>query len=806
MMSTDALMQLGFGQAEDLVDEGIHFANLPPNYVAWLLIPLGILLFVWLVYRRERITSPWARGTLITLRALAVLMVVLLLYDPYRQFRKVEEIRSLVCVLVDESASMAHHDAYRQSSDVGDPLAEAAGLPSASELAAFSRRDLVLKTLGPGGSSLIDKLGEKHDVKLFGFSSGKPRPITRLDDARSDGPRTATGDALSRLLQDPDIQARPDASIILVSDGRTNSGSNPEDVARFAGKRDEVPIHVIGVGDPQAMRDIALRFVKADEVILQGNTMKMELTLFNEGYEGEYVTIQVKDQQGRPWAAARSEKLGPSGQEQIVTIDAKATRPPGTYTLEVTVIGPAAEENKRNNSRKHVVTIKNDRLRVLYVDTLPRWEYRRLKNFLIRGEESFDTQCVLLSAEESFIQEHTVRPDGKIRALRGFPTDFEALDQYDVIIFGDVDPSRLAPTRDGVRKILANIAKFVDQGGGLAIICGDGWTPLSYVDTPLEDLLPVDISSGAEGGPLRNYVSEWKPHLTAVGRAHPILQIRKNPEENRRVWEKADYGLKALRWWYPVARAKPGAQVLAYHPEHRNRFGYDPIFVVSNYGDGPVFFNATDETWRWFYLRGPVDFNRFWGNVVRYLARAHLYRGSKRFKLAADASEYRQGESVQLTAWIKNRILEPETAPTWKVMIVPPDGQGRVVEFARRRDGEYSHAFKPSKEGQYQAWVLGEEGIAGPRYAPVTFEVRIVDPETDATAMDEAALMRISAASGGTYVPLWRGSDILERLRADTTRRSSVVTRPLKSRGWLPLVFLVLLSLEWILRKRWNLT
>ncbi|MCA9320432.1 MAG: hypothetical protein KDB53_06845, partial [Planctomycetes bacterium] len=260
-----------------------------------------------------------------------------------------------------------------------------------------------------------------------------------------------------------------------------------------------------------------------------------------------------------------------------------------------------------------------------------------------------------------------------------------------------------------------------------------------------------------------------------------------------------------LRWFYPINRASPGAQVLAYHPNQRNRFGPYPIFVTGTYGDGPVFFSAVDETWRWFYLTGPSDFNRFWGNVVRHLARAHLYRGSKRFKLVSDASEYQQGETVELKAFVRDRNYVDATDATWKVMVVAPGSQGRVVEFVKIRDGEFVHSFKPVRNGRYEAWLIGEEGIAGPHYAPISFEVEFIDPERQNPAMNEPELKRIAEASGGGYFALHEAEGLFERLKADTTRRSSVVTRPIKSRKWLPALFLLFLTIEWLVRKRMNL-
>ncbi|MFT7620154.1 MAG: putative membrane protein, partial [Planctomycetota bacterium] len=419
-------------------------------------------------------------------------------------------------------------------------------------------------------------------------------------------------------------------------------------------------------------------------------------------------------------------------------------------------------------------------------------------------DEAFRANCLLLSAEPEFVQEFT-QVSG-MSSIRSFPSEFAELDKYDVLIFGDVDPSRLATTPAKVKEALENIQRFVDNGGGLAVICGEGWTPRAYADSPLDQILPVDITTdGDVGGPMSTYVDEWKPKLSAIGRTHPIMQLRKDPEENRSLWEDRNKGLMELRWWYPIRKASPAAQVLAYHPNERNRFGNFPLFVTGTYGDGPVFFSAVDETWRWFYMKGAYDFNRFWGNTIRYLARAHLYRGSKRFKLVSNASEYRQGETVHLTAFTKDKNFKASRNNTQRVMLVPPTGKARMVEFPRKNDGEYHWSFKPAKDGHFEAWIVGEEGLTGSRYAPISFDVRFIDPERQQAGVDIATMKEIARASGGAFFSLEDAAGVLERLQSDTTRHSSITTSPLRSKPWLPLILIILVTTEWLLRKRSNM-
>ena len=67
-----------------------------------------------------------------------------------------------------------------------------------------------------------------------------------------------------------------------------------------------------------------------------------------------------------------------------------------------------------------------------------------------------------------------------------FPVSREELFGYDVVFFGDVNPSYLS------RPVLENLVAYVtERGGGLVFIAGPRHTPLAFRGSPLEDLFPM---------------------------------------------------------------------------------------------------------------------------------------------------------------------------------------------------------------------------------------------------------------------------------------------------------------------------
>ena len=125
--------------------------------------------------------------------------------------------------------------------------------------------------------------------------------------------------------------------------------------------------------------------------------------------------------------------------------------------------------------------VRKEKLRVLYVDSEPRYEFRYLKNYLER-DETIDLNVVLLSSDPNYSEQDR-------SAMPTFPAAKDDLFAYDVVIFGDADISYLSQSQ------MQNLVEFVtERGGGVLFVAGELFNPLAYHGTPLELLLPIELS------------------------------------------------------------------------------------------------------------------------------------------------------------------------------------------------------------------------------------------------------------------------------------------------------------------------
>ncbi|MEL7238367.1 MAG: hypothetical protein AAGK78_05850, partial [Planctomycetota bacterium] len=140
----------------------------------------------------------------------------------------------------------------------------------------------------------------------------------------------------------------------------------------------------------------------------------------------------------------------------------------GVMDLLVTArpVGGANEIDDNDNTRPLQIDVLDAQIAVLYVDGYPRWEYRFLKNQLIR-DSTIESSILLTSADPTFAQEGN-------RPIKRFPVSLEELLEYDVVLLGDVSPGQFA---DGQLQLLE---EFVGEaGGGFGMVAGPNDAPWS---------------------------------------------------------------------------------------------------------------------------------------------------------------------------------------------------------------------------------------------------------------------------------------------------------------------------------------
>jgi hypothetical protein len=760
---------------------------------AAVLVVVAVWTFFW-YYREGRPSLP-GRLALTLFRVAAVGTLLALLLEPTLRTERTERERSVVAVLVDRSDSMSLRDRWIEPV-ARRSLARWAGVTDPS---AFPRLEWAARAVGSGGQAAsgrrqaapsgtaagrgavtddwLQRLAQTHEVRLYAFG-GERRPTTAQ---KLRGPTAVSstssriGDAIAATLDE--YAGQPLAGVVLLSDGGNNAGEDPMAAGGRAAQR-RVPVFTVGIGDPTAPRDLSVASLLVDDVVRKGDEVPVSVGLKHSSMVGQRAQVTLR-QDGRE-VATQIVTLAASGQQELEF----NYRPEqaGAHALLVSAVPLAGEVSRQNNSRGTRVRVVEKRLRILYLEGSPRWEYRYLKNAIMR-DPTIRLACLLMDSEPSGGGEGNLK-------VPGFPANRKQLFEYDIVILGDVARSDLPDSQ------LALLKAFVEErGGSLVVIAGEAHMPWEYRGSPLEALLPAVLPVGQH-----DYTTDeaFRLEPTAVGVRHTMLQLEADPAANRRRWESLPGGY----WCGVVQRPKPGASVLLQAAGARRPTPEAlPLMLVQTVGEGMSFLSLIDSTWRWRYRLGDTYFYRYWGQVLRTMTPRELPGENRLVKVTVDRDQYLPGDRVVLRARALTPTFHPLQAGSLSARLTRDDGTRTDVRLSplSGRPGVYSAEWTPPRPGRYRAAVRAAAGAA---VAEAEFEVEDSSPEQRDPELNRDLLQRVARASGGAYLELTDLKRLPQRIPDRSERRVTRTERPLWDAP-LPLaIFSLLIVGEWLLRKR----
>jgi uncharacterized membrane protein len=756
------------------------------------------------IYARERgRAGPLLKIALAAHRLALIVLVVFMLYG-WMLHRHRTDLPDLV-LLIDDSASMSTVD---DDSDAKQRAALLRRLQSAG-LQQPARVELAKLLLLERDADLLRQLEQRYRLKVYRVGSSA-RPLSESEDGTAGETRasgawipkirgleaTEPSSRLGKSLQDVLAvqRGRPTAAVVLLSDGVTTEGKTISEAASEA-RRKAVPLFLIGLGNSRPPRDIRLADLLVDDVVFVGDLVHFDFKIAASGYEGQQATVRLsaKGQESRA-LAEQPVTLGKDGVPQSVRL---SYRPPekGDFEFAVEVEPLTGEANGENNRQTRVVKVRDDALKVLYVQAYPSYDFRYLKTVLGRSlkrdskEKAVELTTVLQDADLEYAELDET-------AARVFPVNREELFAYDVLIFGDVNPSFLS------RSVMENIVAFVEQrGGGLVVLAGPRYTPLAYRDTPLAALLPVNLETASVPVPGAALDQGFRPQPSRLGIASPQMQLADTLPASLAVWRE----MPEWYWSLTASDLRPGARVLAADPARIGAGGeHLPMISMQFVGAGKVIFHASDETYRWArHPAGEGYYARYWIQTLRYLSRAKLLEGGRLAELTAERTEYRRGEAVRLRARFFDDRLAPAADDGVTVMLESDGNQRR--QLALHRDAANRGVFEGLAgnlpDGKYRAWIATPTLSGQP---PVQRFAVVAPPGEQARLeMDAADLQAAATASQGRFYTLGTAANLLRDLpRGRQVRIESLPPVPIWNSALWAGLFVALITSEWLLRKR----
>jgi hypothetical protein len=792
------------------------------------------------IYLREgRQAGRGYRLVLAAMRLLAVGLVLLMIAQLELFLQRTG--LPFVVVIVDDTQSMRTVDSYE--TDVRKALEERVArvlmtAPSPGDAAArsraaeLSRWNIARMILAENDGELLARLADSHKLRFYFLSAMNksqrtdvPGILDELKAAEANGESTRLGAAVRSALDE--LRGTTPAAIVLATDGINTEGPGLLDAAGYA-RRKGVQLLLIGVGGDRPARDLKLSNLEVEDVVFVNDLVHFRVKLTAAGFAGKTVSIVLRRESGagagRP-SAEKGETVGrvevvvaADGRPQEVVLPHRPTQA-GQFRYTIDVEPPPGDPPTPHPPLARSIQVRDEKLRVLLVEGAPRLEYRYLHTLLSR-DKTIVLDTLLQGADLDFGDAGKDAADGDSGTmLKVFPLDLKA---YDVVIFGDVNPSLLGPAA------LKNLADFVDQpdnGRALVLVAGPNFMPQDYRDTPLARLMPFDPAKARNPEPDKPLTEGFVAQPTEIGLASPAMQLGDSPEQTRAIWQE----LPPLYWLTELSDLGPSARVLAEHPARRGPDGKRLPLIIMQYvgGGGKVLFHATDETYRWRRAAEDLYFGRYWVQTLRYLARSKLAEGDRSARLFTDRRDYATGDPVRVQVRFSDERLAPLEDDGVTVELEQNGRQTQKVQLHRTQTGRgyFEAVLNDLPAGGYHAKLLAPS-VPGP---VSTADFSVTPPQTELAnvQVDAAEMQRAAKAAEGHYytykdaaglirdlpagrqvpveslplVSIWNRSPVLEFLFGWPEPREAG-TLPLWNRWPVLALFLGLLIGEWLLRKR----
>lgn len=702
---------------------------------------------------RDRIVLTGVRVAILGLAGFALLRPTLLVSTAVPQ-------KNAVAILIDDSRSMNIADVDGQT-----------------------RAQVAQRLLGTRDSSLARALGERFQLRYYRFSSAA-EPVPDGSAMTFTGGRTHLSAALDRARQD--LSTVPLAGLVVITDGADNSASALAEPL-LALKARNLPVYTIGVGSSRFDRDIEITRVEIPHTALRGTAVVANVVVAQRGFAGRKVKLLAEDA-GRI-VASQEVTLSGDGEESPVRMRV-VTSETGPRQLRFRIARENGELIADNNARDALVTVTDRAEKILYVEGEPRFELKFMRR-AVSEDENLRLVALQRTADNKFLR---LGVEDSLELVAGFPKTREELFTYRAVILGSVEAAFFTLEQ------LRMLADFVgERGGGLLMLGGrHAFAEGGYAETPLADVMPVEVARSGEGG--EEYFAELQISPTPAGAMHPATQLGTSEQASLDRWKT----MPSLTAVNRVGPAKPGATALLIGRD-TTASGSERHVVLAHqrYGRGKVIAFPVQDSWLWqmhaTIAVDDVSHETFWRQMLRWL----VSDVPERITMTAP-DHVAPGEVVAVRAQVNNESFLAINGAAVRANVIGPDGAPIDVpfEWIVDKDGEYRGNFTAKDAGLYRVSVsarVGDSVITGSEDYVVA---RDIQQEMFGAAQRRSLLERVASETGGRYYT----PQTAEGLARDMVYTSSGTTVTEQLDLWdTPAMFIALLGLiatEWLLRRK----
>lgn len=530
------------------------------------------------------------------------------------------------------------------------------------------------------------------------------------------------------------------AATIVLTDGIFNSGIDP------LYKQYSHPLYTIGLGDTIGNKDIVLKKLTYNRIAYTGNQYPIVAEIQNSGFTNQSIRVQLK--QGKETLQEKTIEL--KGLSHIETEFIVSSKKPGLQHLMVEIEPLADEFTTKNNSAHAYIEILDAKEKILLAAPGPHPDLKAIKA-AIESKENYEVVVFI-------------------------PGVFPIVEsKYDLVIFHQIP--------DIKHNTDSYFDKLKSQSSAHLYIIGNQ-TNITKLNKE-NNLVTI---SGTNN----------QTDLTGIG-FNPQFEKFKLEQEDINTLSKSP----PLITPFGNYKIEGGSETILYQ-KIGTVVTENPLLVIKSESNKKSGILTGEGIWNWRMYEykntgGTEVFDKFITSLVQFLSSKE---DKRKFRLKPIQNEFSEAEKVLFEAHIYNDIYEP--VYNKKIQLNITDENGKVFQYAfTPNPGNENFEIKGLKSGLY-TYVGSVEHGGKVHKETGEFLVKEVMLEAINTTANHHLLRELSAKTQGKFYSsnqIKMLSDDLQQLDSRPVIHSSEEFEELVHLPWLLVLLILLLSIEWGIRK-----
>jgi hypothetical protein len=588
---------------------------------------------------------------------------------------------------------------------------------------------------------ISDELGSNYNLVHYTFGQE-----TRFDGEINFSEKKSDYSNLINTLNNNHFNEKIGA-LLLAGDGIYNQGKNPVNMLENI----NFPVYSIGLGDTTEITDARIQGIKANRTSFSGNRFPVEIDTRFLKLRNSSLRVTVHEEKKEVAQVVITPSNNDYFQTQQFILDAGD---PGLKRFTATIEIAENEKNTRNNTEHFVVNVLENKQKILILSDGAHPDIGAIKNTL-EQQKSYE---VSVFTEEPYPSNFS---DFNLVILNQLPTSAKSM--ANII---ESESNQKVPLL-----FMVGGKTFLPQLNALAH--GSTVQPRAGTAEEAQAIINPAYANFTLSENFREVLEKFPPLMV------PFANYQLDPEFNTLFFQK-------------IKNIETGKPLISTGIFKGKKIGF--VF-----GEG---------IWRWrlnnyFQNQSHAQFNELLNQLIQYLA---LRENEDNFIVNYDLV-YTETDPVIMTAEVYNDVFERISNEEVTIVLRNESGDELDFTFDVRNNGYFLNAGNlPVGTYTFQAEVtIGNQTFS----ETGNFAVTAVNLENIVTQANHGMLYQLSAQTGGAFFTQKEVAQAMEELKNSNSLKpvnyfQEMITELLNLR-WLFFVVLLLLSVEWFLRKYWGI-